>query len=139
MQLVCQLFSVGKITVVEGVKTKGREPIVKKELTTKKEGTKPQPKDLKSLVTKYFPDCPDLAWQVVLKESGANPNAINTKNINGTIDRGLFQINSVHLWRVNNDYNSLLDPETNIKIARDIYKEQGWCPWVAAKKLGLCR
>ena len=39
-----------------------------------------------------------------------NPNAINNKNTNGTIDYGVMQINSVHNlknWR---------DPETNIRF-----------------------
>src|SRR5690606_38269312 len=36
------------------------------------------------------------AVAVCLAESGGRPNAINDKNTNGSIDRGLWQINSIH-------------------------------------------
>jgi hypothetical protein len=58
-------------------------------------------------------------------------------NMNGSTDRGLFQINSVHSGRVADNLDSLYDPETNVRIAGDIFSEQAWNPWVAAHKLGL--
>lgn len=41
----------------------------------------------------------DLALAVMVKESGGNPTALNTKNRNGTYDSGIMQINSTnHAW-----------------------------------------
>ena len=41
----------------------------------------------------------ELALAVMVKESGGNPNALNTKNRNGTYDSGIMQINSTnHGW-----------------------------------------
>lgn len=36
------------------------------------------------------------AWAIINCESKWNPNAMNTKNRDGSYDMGLFQINSVH-------------------------------------------
>lgn len=71
-------------------------------------------------------------------ESGGRSDATG-HNTNGSVDRGCFQINSVHLWRVNNDIQALYKPKTNTIIALQIYKEQGWKPWVTARKLGLVK
>ena len=47
-------------------------------------------------------------------------------NKNGSVDCGVAQINSVHgvarKW--------LLNPEINIRIAYQLFQEQGWNPWV---------
>lgn len=40
---------------------------------------------------------PVRATAVVLGESGGDTQAVNTSNANGTIDRGLWQLNSVHV------------------------------------------
>lgn len=41
----------------------------------------------------------ELALAVMVKESGGNPTALNTKNRNGTYDSGIMQINSTnHGW-----------------------------------------
>lgn len=60
-------------------------------------------------------------------ESGWTVDAINTANSNGSIDRGLFQINSVH-----SQYNAqqlLSDPRYNTQAAKDIYDSQGLRAW----------
>ena len=38
----------------------------------------------------------DLMIRLAKCESGLNPRAVNNKNKNGSIDRGLFQFNSIH-------------------------------------------
>ena len=47
-------------------------------------------------------------------------------NKNGSVDCGIAQINSVHgvarKW--------LLNPEINVRIAYQLFQEQGWNPWV---------
>jgi hypothetical protein len=50
-------------------------------------------------------------------------------NKNGTLDWGLFQINTIHLKNV--DLKSLLDCEANVDFAYKLFKAQGWQPWVA--------
>lgn len=69
---------------------------------------------------------------------------VDISNSNGSIDRGLYRINSytfAHYLRVNPEgleqlgitsYKDMYDPELNIKMARVIYKYQGWCAWYAA-------
>jgi len=71
-------------------------------------------------------------WAVVQGESGWNSDAYNT-NTNGTIDSGLYQINSVHDIPLSCTINTVC--ATNHAI--ELYNEQGWRPWYAAKPLGL--
>lgn len=65
-----------------------------------------------------------IAVAIAIAESGLNTQARHT-NSNGSVDYSLFQLNSVHKQRGN-----LADPVENVKIAMDIYAEQGWNPWV---------
>jgi cell wall-associated NlpC family hydrolase len=61
-------------------------------------------------------------------ESGWRPDAVNDKNRNGSIDRGLFQINSVHQgnpWYPTNPS----DPLQSAKAAYAIFKSQGLKAW----------
>lgn len=66
------------------------------------------------------------AAAIALAESKGNPNAEN-HNQNGTVDRGLWQINSVH------GSLSTTDVAANAKAAVRINKESGWSPWVTYK------
>ena len=67
---------------------------------------------------------------IIMAESTGNPAAINPNNPNGTIDRGLWQINSIHEWRLNPGEN-WFDPAVSTRLARDIYADAGdsWQPW----------
>lgn len=58
----------------------------------------------------------------------------SNKNRNGSTDRGLFQINSIHLGSMRgcpskSAASSLFDPETNVKCALAVYKAQGIRAW----------
>lgn len=75
-------------------------------------------------IAKAFPEDPKLMIAVAKAESGLNPRAIH-KNTNGTLDIGIFQINTVHGY----DQLSLTDIDTNIKVAREIYNKQGLKAW----------
>ena len=68
------------------------------------------------------------AVAVALAESGGNTTATH-QNLNGTVDHGLWQINSVHAsllaggdWR---------DPNANARMAYSVWRERGgsWSPW----------
>jgi len=67
-------------------------------------------------------------------ESGMRPTAKN-RNTNGTEDYGVFQINTVHQKRFGTLYKT--DPSENIHVAYEIYKKQGFHPWVCARILGI--
>lgn len=77
-----------------------------------------------------FPDSElATAVAVALAESGGNPEAVNTANRNGSVDHGLFQINTVHgpLLSQGNKYNAL----DNARMAFTVWKRSGgsWKPW----------
>ncbi len=69
-----------------------------------------------------------IAVAVSMAESGHNPLATNM-NTNGSVDHGLWQINSIHGallqrgdWR---------DPEDNARMAYQVWSDAGgWTPWV---------
>jgi hypothetical protein len=64
---------------------------------------------------------------IALAESGGHPAQVG-HNTNGTVDRGLWQINSVH------GALSTLDPIANARAAVKIVKDShGWSPWVTFK------
>ena len=70
------------------------------------------------------PAAADIAAAVALAESGGSPDAKNV-NTNGSIDRGLWQINSVH------GSQSTFDPIANVKAAINISGNgKSWSPWV---------
>jgi hypothetical protein len=91
------------------------------------------------IVKKFSPEGKTVvkqALEVAYGESGWRVDAYNY-NTNNTGDYGPFQINSCHLK--NRGTKFMHDAYANIDTAYEIYKEQGWCPWVAAQKLGYCK
>lgn len=70
-------------------------------------------------------------------ESSFHERASN-KNRNGSTDRGLFQINSIHLGSMSGcpsrgNSNALYTASTNAKCAYSIYKAQGLNAWYGYK------
>ncbi len=61
-------------------------------------------------------------------ESRLNPEAYNV-NADGSVDRGLVQINSIHGHKP----SELYDPELNVYHAYQIWKEQGYSPWYSSE------
>ncbi len=78
------------------------------------------------LIAEAFPENPEIMIAIAKAESGMNPKAVNY-NRNGSIDTGLFQVNSVHGY----DGLSLFDPKKNIGAAREIYDKQGIQAWTS--------
>jgi hypothetical protein len=77
-------------------------------------------------------DC-KIALAVAKAESGLNCDAYNINN-NGSVDLSVFQLNSVHLkkggeWTLENMANCY----KNVDLAYELWREQGWEPWVAYK------
>lgn len=71
------------------------------------------------------------AFAVALAESGGDPTRTNTHNTNGTIDYGLFQINSVHSALLTGA--NWQDAQTNAHMAYTLYTAAGnkFTPWAA--------
>jgi hypothetical protein len=69
-----------------------------------------------------------IARAIAKAESGMRCDAFNI-NTNNTIDYGLYQINSIH-WKRFGGLEKLVTCEQQIKAAYELYKEQGWNPWV---------
>ncbi len=94
--------------------------------------------DTTQLIQKYFPqDQWANAQKVMMGESGGRANAVGDNYpIRGqTIPSyGLFQIRALPGRPAP---QQLSDPEFNVKYAAQMYNQQGWRPWTAAKKLGL--
>lgn len=75
----------------------------------------------------------DKLSKIIECESKWNSNAINV-NKNGSIDRGIFQINSVHKSLKNEDAFNF---KKNIDFGIEMYKKQGVRPWVCSKILNI--
>jgi hypothetical protein len=94
------------------------------------------PEDVKTDLEKYIcdkwgiADC-KIAIAVAKAESGLKCDALNI-NTNNTADMGVFQLNSTHLkkggdWTLAN----MGDCYKNVDLAYELWKEQGFSPWVA--------
>lgn len=69
--------------------------------------------------------------RIMFRESRCSSTATH-RNSNGTIDRGLMQVNSIHLaWLVEYGISAsdLLVGETNLVAARLLWERSGWAPW----------
>lgn len=57
-------------------------------------------------------------------------NATNY-NRNGTVDRGIFQINSIHAGE------EMYDWKQNVDMAYKIFKNRGWSAWACSEVVGV--
>lgn len=83
--------------------------------------------EFREIVEKY-PWNSKVMLAIMRAESGCNPRSDNTGlNRDGSNDKGLFQINSIHGF----SDAERLDPIQNIKIAFRIWQSQGYRAWSA--------
>ena len=97
----------------------------------------PNPVDLhtdaeKYIYEKFGIEDYKVAIAVAKAESGMKEGRIGI-NTNNTIDVGEFQINSIHFNRPGCSLKEVATTRGNIDCAYQIFKEQGWNPWVAFK------
>jgi hypothetical protein len=85
----------------------------------------------RALVASYFGDRTDTALCLMWYESRGNPEAVNPTS--GAA--GLFQIMPFWWDHYGGDR---FDPETNTRVAKLIYDQQGWRAWSPYNR-GLCR
>ena len=71
------------------------------------------------------------ALKIAYCESSLNTQAIHA-NTNGTIDRGLFQLNTVHDHVTS---ECAFNAQCNIDAAYNLYLKQGFTPWVCNRKI----
>jgi hypothetical protein len=74
-----------------------------------------------------------MALAVATAENGTHACDRININSNNSLDVGYYQINTVHLkkgWKL----TDLMDCKKNIDYAYEIYKVQGWNPWVTYSK-----
>jgi len=64
-----------------------------------------------------------------MAESRGNPQAYNPSNSNGTNDKGLMQINSIHVNSGLIGDDERFDPQKNLDAAYAIYKGSGFKAW----------
>lgn len=94
---------------------------------------------IKEMIKARFGEHYDKSMQLLSCENASlNPNAVNTAGNTpaGSRDIGIYQINEY--WQgVHAKF--LFDPETNIAIAWQIYKDSGYTfkMWTCGKKLGI--
>lgn len=78
------------------------------------------------------PQAQAMAAAIAMAESAGDTNAVHT-NSNGTVDRGLWQINSIH------GALSTTDPLANARAAVSISSNgSSWRPWCTAWSNGDC-
>ena len=83
--------------------------------------------EFREIVEKY-PWNSKIMLAIMRAESGCNPRSDNTGlNRDGSNDKGLFQINSIHGF----SDAERLDPIRNIEIAFKIWQSQGYRAWSA--------
>lgn len=66
---------------------------------------------------------------IAMAESGGNSTITSRANRNGTRDHGLWQINDGANADIMAQYGDWRDPLNNAKMARAIYKRQGYQAW----------
>lgn len=78
---------------------------------------------------------PEDTWptldHIMWRESKCRPDATH-HNANGSTDRGLLQVNSVHLpWLADRGVSAadLYDGPTNLVAGLWLYEASGWAPW----------
>jgi hypothetical protein len=116
-------ITITNVAVVEA-QAETLAPVVSEDKTNKiVESVDESALSVSEMINKAFSDPEMLA--IAKAESGLNPKAHN-QNRNGTIDTGLFQINSCHGY----DEKWLQDPQNNIIAAKEVLRKQGKTAWV---------
>lgn len=87
------------------------------------------PPSIEEKIKKMFPEEFEIMLAIAKAESKLNPHVVNRSNSDGSIDTGIFQINSIHGY----DEEFLKNEDNNLIIARKIYDKQGLNAWSAYK------
>lgn len=124
-------------------KTTISSPITVPSVLNKTDGTMTS-SQIESLLQKSFGNDWKTAASIIQAESKGYSDAFNPDNTDGSVDYGLFQINSMHLndlkrARIINTLEDLYNPETNIKAAKFLYDRRkrsggdGFEDWIKSR------
>jgi hypothetical protein len=90
-----------------------------------------------TLLQQYFPDNWQTMYEIAKKESDLDPMAYNPESHKSCA--GSFGILQVGCSNYSGNPKDLFDPETNIRIARQVYDKQNYGAWgVCTKKIVQC-
>jgi peptidoglycan hydrolase-like protein with peptidoglycan-binding domain len=90
----------------------------------------PPPRSVEQMIRDIWPDDQEeKALRIAWRESGYQPGVTSSTGC----CHGIFQIHEVHFsWMKNFGVTTvaqLFDAETNIRMAYELYKRNGWTPW----------
>lgn len=89
--------------------------------------------DIEAYILEVFGDEYSNAMAILSCENkGLNPKATN-HNRNGSLDVGIFQINSIHGY----SQTYLENYRNNIDVAYKIYQRDGWSAWSCSHKINV--
>jgi len=90
--------------------------------------------DIEQYICEVFEDDYEDAMKILSCENkGLSPLAINDANSNGSTDVGIFQINSIHGFTV----EEMQDYRANINFAHKLFKRDSWSAWACSHKLNI--
>ena len=93
---------------------------------------KTEKQEIIDYIVKVFGEDSPEAFNVLRCENkNLNPTAVNTSNSNGSIDEGIFQINSIHGQPNMQEWHAKID------YAYKIFERQGWTPWSCSHRVGI--
>ena len=132
-----QQYQVDKIVDLAGENEQLREKLENSSKVQVPEATK---QVVKYYLKEYFGDKAGEAEKVFTCESGLSPLSVNTSNKNGSIDRGLAQINSIHAKRFEAMYGvpwevGAHDIKLAMEYSKFLYDHSGFNPWVCSRVL----
>jgi hypothetical protein len=85
------------------------------------------------IIKKYFPGEEKLAYAIMMCESSGEADRIGDTHMK-KYSYGLFQINQT--WHELSE-KELLDPETNVRYAKELRDKSGWSQWSCFKNGGF--
>ncbi len=84
------------------------------------------------IVRVFGEDAPDAFNVLYCENRNLRPDAENW-NSNGTWDAGLFQVNQVHGYSL----EQMKDYKKNIQAAKKIFDNRGWTAWACSERVGI--
>jgi len=109
-------------------------PIVEIEVEKEAEYENEKHEIISYIVEKFGDDSADAITLVRKCENSTFDQTRTNHNNNGSVDYGVFQINSIHTARFGEEFKT--DWKTNVDVAYEIFSEQGWTPWACAEVIG---
>ncbi len=123
------------------VEARGEDTVIPTEVQPERIQVLPEPVEAPELSQKeqiiayivevFGEDAPEAFNVLRCENKNLDPLAVNTFNSNGSIDEGIFQINSIH------GQKNMLDWRANIDYAYKIFSRQGWTPWSCSHRVDV--